>query len=177
MTRAIVYIDGFNLFYGLLQHKPNRWLDLVKFADAIVGPHYDVLMVKNGIISSMKGHAKSAFALTLAIAGGLASPLRSDAALDPTTAQNGVASNEARAEVRGCVVRVAGGRRGSSSNGADRITTTVEQECHNGLTLAPTVYITPTEDSLRFRKCGNVIGRPWYGKDSPHCRYRKALDG
>ena len=28
----------------------------------------------------MKGHAKSAIALTLAIAGGLASPLRSDAA-------------------------------------------------------------------------------------------------
>ena len=132
---------------------------------------------KNGIMSEMKGHAKSALALTLAIAGGLAAPLRSDAALDPTTAQNGVASNEARAEVRGCVVRVAGGRRGISSNGADRITSTVEQEYHNGLTLAPTVYITPTEDSLRFRKCGNVIGRPWYGKESPHCRYRKVLDG
>ena len=40
-----------------------------------------------------------------------------------------------------------------------------------------TVYITPTEDSLRFRKGGNVIGRPWYGKDSPHYRYRKALNG
>ena len=34
---------------------------------------------KNGIMSDMKGHAKSALALTLAIAGGLASPLRSDA--------------------------------------------------------------------------------------------------
>ena len=40
-----------------------------------------------------------------------------------------------------------------------------------------TVYITPTEDSLRFRKGGNVMGRPWYGKDSPHYRYRKALNG
>ena len=40
-----------------------------------------------------------------------------------------------------------------------------------------TVYITPTEDSLRFRKGGNVIGWPWYGKDSPHYRYRKALNG
>ena len=46
MTKTIVYIDGFNLFYGLLQHKPNRWLDLVKFAEAIVGPHYDILTVK-----------------------------------------------------------------------------------------------------------------------------------
>ena len=34
---------------------------------------------KNGIMSDMKGHAKSALALTLAIAGGLAAPLRSDA--------------------------------------------------------------------------------------------------
>ena len=82
---------------------------------------------KNGIIRDVKSHAKSAFALTLSIAGGLASPLRSEAALDPTTAQNGVAFNEARAEVRGCVVRVTGVRRGSSSNGADCITSTVLQ--------------------------------------------------
>ena len=40
-----------------------------------------------------------------------------------------------------------------------------------------TVYITPTEDSLRFRKGGNAMGRPWYGKDSTHYRYRKALNG
>ena len=35
-----------------------------------------------------------------------------------------------------------------------------------------TVYITPTEDSLCFRKGGRVLGQPWYGKDSPHHRYR-----
>ena len=35
--------------------------------------------IKYGIMSDMKGHAKSALALTLAIAGGLASPLRSAA--------------------------------------------------------------------------------------------------
>ena len=76
----------------------------------------------------MKKNAKSALALTLAIAGAVASPMRSDVmALAPTTVQSGVASNEARAEVRGCVVRVAGGRRGSSSNGTDRITSTVSQ--------------------------------------------------
>ena len=34
---------------------------------------------KNGIMPSMKNRAKSALALTLAIAGGLASPLRADA--------------------------------------------------------------------------------------------------
>jgi len=46
MTKTIVYIDGFNLFYGLLQHKPNRWLDLVKFSELIVGPQYEVIAVK-----------------------------------------------------------------------------------------------------------------------------------
>ena len=40
-----------------------------------------------------------------------------------------------------------------------------------------TVHITPTEDSLRFRKGGNVIGRPWYGNESLHYRYRKSMNG
>ena len=38
-----------------------------------------------------------------------------------------------------------------------------------------TVYITPTEQSLRFRKRGSVMGQPWYGKDSPHDRYRNKV--
>lgn len=38
-----------------------------------------------------------------------------------------------------------------------------------------TVYIIPTEASLCFRKRGNVLGRPWYGKDSPHYRYRDTM--
>ena len=46
MIKTIVYIDGFNLFYGLLQHKPNRWLNLVNFAQALVGPEHDVTAVK-----------------------------------------------------------------------------------------------------------------------------------
>lgn len=46
MTKTIVYIDGFNLFYGLLQHKPNRWLDLSKFANLLVGPQYEIVAVK-----------------------------------------------------------------------------------------------------------------------------------
>ena len=38
-----------------------------------------------------------------------------------------------------------------------------------------TIYITPTDESLCFRKRGNVLGRPWYGKDSPHYRYRDTM--
>lgn len=34
------------------------------------------------------------------------------------------------------------------------------------------VIISPTEESLRFRKGGNVLGTPWYGKDSPSKRFR-----
>ena len=35
-----------------------------------------------------------------------------------------------------------------------------------------TVIISSTEESLRFRKGGNVLGTPWYGKDSPSKRFR-----
>lgn len=36
-----------------------------------------------------------------------------------------------------------------------------------------TVIISPTKESLRFRKGGEVIGTPWCGKDSPIERYRE----
>lgn len=31
-----VYIDGFNLFYGLLKGKPNKWLNLERFCDQLL---------------------------------------------------------------------------------------------------------------------------------------------
>jgi len=43
--RAIVYVDGFNLYYGSLKGGPNRWLDLVKLADLMM-PKQDVIEVK-----------------------------------------------------------------------------------------------------------------------------------
>jgi len=78
---------------------------------------------KNGIIHAMKTKAHSAFALALAIAGGLAAPLRSDASPDilrggGCSPQSCVAAlyarpsalpEPARAEVRGRVVKVADG--------------------------------------------------------------------
>ncbi len=30
--KAIVYVDGLNLYYGLLKKTPYKWLDLYKFA-------------------------------------------------------------------------------------------------------------------------------------------------
>jgi hypothetical protein len=45
-TRTIVYVDGFNLYYGALKHTPYRWLNLqryfemVRSADDIQGIDY-----------------------------------------------------------------------------------------------------------------------------------------
>ena len=36
--RTIVYIDGFNLYYGLLRFTSYKWLDIVAFAKALL-PH------------------------------------------------------------------------------------------------------------------------------------------
>ncbi len=46
MKKAIVYIDGFNLYYGLLKGTPWRWLDLGAFADRLVGKHHEVIAVR-----------------------------------------------------------------------------------------------------------------------------------
>ena len=79
----------------------------------------------------MRGMGKKAKPLViaaLAIAGAMAAHLRADVmALVPTMVQSIAASDVSRAEIRGCVVRVAGKRRGISSNGTDRITSTVSQ--------------------------------------------------
>jgi len=45
MRKTFVYIDGFNLFYGCLRKTPYRWLDLVRFARAML-PKNDVSLVK-----------------------------------------------------------------------------------------------------------------------------------
>ena len=36
MKRTIVYIDGFNLYYGLLRGTFAKWLDLVAFSKALL---------------------------------------------------------------------------------------------------------------------------------------------
>jgi hypothetical protein len=36
MSRAIVYIDGFNLYYGALKGTPYKWLDVVALARRLV---------------------------------------------------------------------------------------------------------------------------------------------
>jgi len=45
LDRVIVYVDGFNLYYGCLKGTPHRWLDLGKFADLML-PNQTVVAIK-----------------------------------------------------------------------------------------------------------------------------------
>lgn len=44
--RTTVYIDGFNLFYGLLKGSPNKWLDLNTFCSRVLPDRCDVTGIK-----------------------------------------------------------------------------------------------------------------------------------
>ena len=43
--KTVVYIDGFNLYYGALKSTPYRWLDLAKLCKLLL-PHDDILQIK-----------------------------------------------------------------------------------------------------------------------------------
>ena len=40
-----VYIDGNNLYYGLLKNTPWKWLDLPAFVAELVGPDHEIVAV------------------------------------------------------------------------------------------------------------------------------------
>ena len=44
--KAIVYIDGYNLYYGLLKGTPYKWLDMYGFARALVRSEFELVSVK-----------------------------------------------------------------------------------------------------------------------------------
>lgn len=44
--KTIVYVDGFNLFYGLLRGTPNMWLDLDSFVRSLLTDDYDIVKIK-----------------------------------------------------------------------------------------------------------------------------------
>ena len=43
--RTRVYIDGNNLYYGLLEDTPWKWLDLPAFVAGLVGPDHEIVAV------------------------------------------------------------------------------------------------------------------------------------
>ena len=44
--RTIVYIDGFNLYFGCLKDSPYRWLDVSKLCRSYLRPEQDLVAVK-----------------------------------------------------------------------------------------------------------------------------------
>ena len=45
--RTIVYVDGFNLYYGSLKGTPWKWLDLLVLFETILQPHHDIRAIKS----------------------------------------------------------------------------------------------------------------------------------
>ena len=44
--RMFVYVDGFNLYYGVLKGTSWKWLDLVALVEKVLQQHHDILKVK-----------------------------------------------------------------------------------------------------------------------------------
>jgi uncharacterized LabA/DUF88 family protein len=44
--RTIVYIDGFNFYYGQLKDSPYKWLDLTKLFNAVLGEQNHLVKIK-----------------------------------------------------------------------------------------------------------------------------------
>jgi hypothetical protein len=44
--RTIVYVDGFNLYYGCLKGTPHRWLDLGALCSQMLRPHQRIVGIK-----------------------------------------------------------------------------------------------------------------------------------
>lgn len=57
MARTIVYIDGFNLYYGALKRTPYKWLDLGSLC-ALMLPQDDIVAINyyTALISAMPGN-------------------------------------------------------------------------------------------------------------------------
>ena len=75
--RAILYVDGFNLYYGSLKGTPYRWLDLARLADMMLSDH-DVVEVKyfTAIVDSPTGSVRQQVYIGALEAGGRVSTYR-----------------------------------------------------------------------------------------------------
>ena len=43
--RTIVYIDGSNLYYGLLRDSTDKWLDLMLFVKSLLRDDHEIAMI------------------------------------------------------------------------------------------------------------------------------------
>jgi len=59
-NRSIIYIDGFNLYYGAVKNTPWKWLDMEKYFSLLL-PHDDIQAIKYftaNILGSHKANQK-----------------------------------------------------------------------------------------------------------------------
>ena len=45
--RTIVYVDGFNLYYGCLKNTPWKWLDLVSPSKGAPHPKHEIIATRH----------------------------------------------------------------------------------------------------------------------------------
>ncbi|MBX9772179.1 MAG: hypothetical protein K2X29_12455, partial [Candidatus Obscuribacterales bacterium] len=57
MSRAIVYIDGFNLYYRMLRNSPHKWLDISSYFGAAVAANNLILNHIYYFTANIKGGA------------------------------------------------------------------------------------------------------------------------
>lgn len=61
--KAIVYIDGSNLYYGLLRDSSDKWLDLMRFVKSLLRDDHEVVLIKyfaSRVIDKSPDHHRSA---------------------------------------------------------------------------------------------------------------------
>jgi len=44
--RTILYVDGFNFYYGALRNTPHKWLDLHRLFTLALQPHNQIVCIK-----------------------------------------------------------------------------------------------------------------------------------
>ena len=49
--RTIVYIDGGNLYYGLLRGSTDKWLDLMLFVKSLLRDDHEIVLIKPILVS------------------------------------------------------------------------------------------------------------------------------
>lgn len=59
--RTIAYIDGFNLYYGVLKKSPYKWLNLESFINKMLPENYSLVGIKyfTARISPLPGNLKA----------------------------------------------------------------------------------------------------------------------
>ena len=63
LPKAIVYIDGFNFYYGAIKGTPHKWLNLEKLAEGLVRPQFELVVTRyfTSIMDGSSGMRQSVF--------------------------------------------------------------------------------------------------------------------